>query len=129
MGHVFSYPPMERVHHGTPFEEAVAEEAERAGARRVFLMLGGTIARETDWAERLARRLGNGRLAGRWDRMGSHTPRADVVAATNAAREAGTDLVVTLGGGSVTDAGKMVRLGLANGVARESDLDALASVF
>jgi maleylacetate reductase len=127
----FNYPVMERVHMGTPFDEAVAYEAERAGAKQVFLMLGGTISRETDWAARLERRLAgaDAALAGCWDRMASHTPRGDVIAATRAAREAGADLIVTLGGGSVTDAGKMVRLCLANGVEEEARLDPLMSVF
>jgi maleylacetate reductase len=126
-GRIYSYPPMERVHLGRRFEEAVAEEAERAGATRVFLMTGGTIARETDWPARLAARLG-ARFAAQWSRMGAHTPRPDVVAATAAAREAGADLVVTLGGGSVTDAAKMVRMCLANEVREEGQLDALMSV-
>jgi maleylacetate reductase len=127
----FAYPAMERVHMGAAFDEAVAVEAERAGAKRVFLMLGGTISSETDWAERLERRLSRSGavIAGRWDRMAPHTPRRDVVAATRAAREAGADLVVTLGGGSVTDAGKMVRMCLANGVEEEAQLDPLVSVF
>lgn len=131
MGGIFAYPAMERVHMGAVFDEAVAEEAERAGAERVFLMLGGTISRETDWADRLERRLSRAgaALAGRWNRMASHTPRGDVLAATRAAREARADLVVTLGGGSVTDAGKMVRLCLANGVEEEAQLDPLMSVF
>lgn len=128
MGRIFTYPAMERVHIGTPFAEAVAEEIERAGARRVFLMVGGTISRETDWPDRLARQLG-GRLAGMWNRMASHTPRSDVIAATAAARTAGADLLVTLGGGSVTDAGKMVRLCLANNVTEEGQLEALATVM
>lgn len=131
MVHTFNYPAMERVHMGAPFDEVVAAEAERAGAKRVFLMLGGTISRETDWAERLARRLARAdvALAGTWDRMASHTPRRDVLAATRAARDAGADLVVTLGGGSVTDAGKMVRMCLANGVEEDAQLDPLMSVF
>ena len=59
--------------------------------------------------------LGN-RFAGVCAKIGAHTPRIDVVAAANAAREAGADLLVTLGGGSVTDAAKMVALCLGNGV-------------
>ena len=131
MGRTFSYPAMERVHMGAAFDEAVAGEAGRAGAKRVFLMLGGAISRETDWAQRLERRLSRAgaALAARWDRMAPHTPRTDVIAATRAAREARADLVVTLGGGSVTDAGKMVRLCLGNGVEEERQLDPLMSVF
>jgi maleylacetate reductase len=66
--------------------------------------------------------LGN-RLAGVCAKIGAHTPRHDVVAAANAARDAGTDLLVTLGGGSVTDAAKMVALCLGNGVSAPEQLD------
>jgi maleylacetate reductase len=66
--------------------------------------------------------LGN-HLAGVCAKIGAHTPRTDVVAAANAAREAGADLIVTLGGGSVTDAAKMVGLCLGNGVTDPSQLD------
>jgi maleylacetate reductase len=49
-------------------------------------------------------------------RSGAHTPRVDVVAAANEARAARADLVLTVGGGSVTDAAKMVGLCLGNDV-------------
>lgn len=128
MARIFTYPPMQRVHIGAAFDQAVAEEVTRAGAQRVFLMIGGTLSRETDWADRLGRAL-QGRLVATWNRMPSHTPRTEVVEATNAAREAGADFVVTLGGGSVTDAGKMVRMGLANNVRTPADLDPLATTL
>jgi maleylacetate reductase len=48
--------------------------------------------------------------------MPAHTPREAVIAATNAAREAGADLIVTVGGGSITDGAKAVQLCLANGI-------------
>src|SRR5262249_4043416 len=43
--------------------------------------------------------------------------------AANAAREAGADLIFTLGGGSVTDAAKMVGLCLGNGVTEPAQLN------
>ncbi|MGA7263589.1 MAG: iron-containing alcohol dehydrogenase, partial [Stellaceae bacterium] len=52
-----------------------------------------------------------------------HTPRNDVVAAANSARDSGADLIVTLGGGSVTDAAKMVGLCLGNDVTTPEQLD------
>jgi len=88
----------------------------------VFILASGTLARETDTVGRLRQMLGN-RLAGVCAKIGAHTPRTDVVAAANAAREAGTDLIVTLGGGSVTDAAKMVGLCLGNGDTEPSQLD------
>jgi maleylacetate reductase len=119
---VYRFPEMERVLYGTPHAEALAQEVDRLEARAVFVLASGTLARESDLVERLRQVLGN-RLAGVCARIGAHTPRADVVAAANEARAAGTDLIVTLGGGSVTDAAKMVALALANDVRRPADLD------
>jgi maleylacetate reductase len=118
---VFRYTATDRVRYGSPFDAAVAAEAGERGARRVFVLSSGTLARTTDAIDRLRAALGD-RFAGLCDRMGAHTPRGDVVAAANAARDAGTDMIVTLGGGSVTDGGKMIVLCLANDV---RDTDAL----
>lgn len=121
---LYQFPAMERVVFGRPFAEAVGEEIDRLDARSVFVLASGTLARETDLVDGLQQALGN-RFAGLCARIGAHTPRNDVVAAANLAREAGADLVVTLGGGSVTDAAKMVGLCLGNGVTDPAQLDAL----
>jgi maleylacetate reductase len=85
-------------------------------------LASGTLARETDYIDRLRQTLGN-RYAGVCAKIGAHTPRSDVVAAANMARQAGADLIVTIGGGSVTDAAKMVGLCLGNGVTAPERLD------
>ncbi len=118
----YRFPQMESVVFGTPHAEALAKEVDRLDARAVFVLASGTLARETDLVDRLRLMLGN-RFAGVCARIGAHTPRSDVVAAANMAREAGADLIVTLGGGSVTDAAKMVGLCLGNGVAAPGQLD------
>src|SRR5438552_14029005 len=120
---VYRFPAMENIVFGKPFVEALAQEVDRVEARAVFVLASGTLARDTDTGDRLRAMLGN-RLAGVCARIGTHTPRTDVVAAANAAREAGADLIVTLGGGSVTDAAKMVALCLGNGVSDPAQLDA-----
>jgi maleylacetate reductase len=104
---VYRFPPMESVIYGRPFAEAVKEQVEQSGATAVFLLASGTLARETGLVGQVRDALGN-RLAGIHARIGAHTPRTDVVEAANAARAAGADLLLTLGGGSVTDAAKMV---------------------
>jgi maleylacetate reductase len=119
---VYRFPAMDSVIFGKPFTEALAQEVDRLEARAVFILASGTLARETDTVDRLRRVLGN-HLAGTCARIGAHTPRTDVVAAANAAREAGADLIVTLGGGSVTDAAKMVGLCLGNEVTEPAQLD------
>src|SRR3984893_2712821 len=118
----YRFPQMESVVFGKPFAEALAQEVDRLDARAVFVLASGTLSRETDLVERLRQMLGN-RFAGLCAKIGAHTPRNDVVAAANSARESGADLIVPLGGGSVTDAAKMVGLCLGNDVTTPEQLD------
>jgi maleylacetate reductase len=122
------YPPMERVIYGVPLAEALDEEANRLDARAVYVIASGTLNRETDVVDSVRRVLGN-RLAGVCAKIGSHTPRIDVVAAANEARAVNVDLLLTVGGGSVTDAAKMVGLCLANDVTAPQQLDAFRAVI
>ena len=115
---------MEAVTFGQPMEEAIAREVERIGAERVFLMVSGTLNRETGEIEKLRRALGN-KVAGEFDRMAPHTPRGDVIKAAAAAREAKADLIVTFGGGSLTDGAKAVSLCLANNIDTPEGMDRL----
>ncbi|MDE2517744.1 MAG: iron-containing alcohol dehydrogenase [Rhodospirillales bacterium] len=121
---MFRTPPMDRVIYGHDFAEAAAAEAERLGARRVLVLAGSTLARQTDLLARLEAALG-ARHAASLTGIAAHTPRADVLRAAVAARAAGADLLMTLGGGSVTDTAKMVALALGNGVERLEDFDRL----
>ena len=122
------YPPMDRVIYGVPLAEALAAEVDRLDARAVYVMASGTLNRETDVVETVRRVLGN-RLAGVCAKIASHTPRIDVVAAANEARAARADLIVTVGGGSVTDAAKMVGLCLGNDVSSPEQLDAFRAII
>jgi maleylacetate reductase len=112
---------------GRPAAEAVGEEVSRLGAERVFLMASGTLNRSTDEVAKVRQVLGR-RFAGIFDRMPPHTPRSAVIAAAAAAREVGADLLVTIGGGSVTDGGKAVQLCLANDIHTPEALDAFRPV-
>ena len=118
---------MESVTFGRPAAEMVAEEARRREAERVFLMASGTLNRTTDEIARVRRALGN-RFAGLFDHMPPHTPRRAVVEAAAMARDAGADLIVTVGGGSLTDGAKAVQLCLANDIRSAEALDALRPV-
>ncbi len=113
---------MEEVQFGVPAAQAVAEQARRLGAERVFLMVSGTLHRQTDEIDKVRRALGN-RCAGVFDQMPPHTPRHAVIAAAEQARAAKADLIVTVGGGSITDGAKAVQLCLANDVSTAEALD------
>src|SRR5579864_4542254 len=113
---------MEEVHYGKPATDVVADLVRRLQALRVFLMVSGTLNRTTDEIEKLRTALGN-RCVGTFDAMPPHTPRAAVIAAAEQARDAKADLIVTLGGGSITDGAKAVQLCLANDIRTPADLD------
>ncbi|QIG96691.1 MULTISPECIES: iron-containing alcohol dehydrogenase [unclassified Bradyrhizobium] len=115
---------MDEVVFGRPAAEAIVEQLDRLGAQRAFLMVSGTLNRETDEIEKVRRALGT-RCAGTFDRMPAHTPRAAVIAATEQARDAKADLIVTIGGGSITDGAKAVQLCLANDVTTSDGIDTI----
>ena len=118
---------MDEVVFGKPAAEAVVEQASRLGATRVFLMVSGTLNRDTDEIVKVRRALGN-RCVGVYDKMPPHTPRSAVIRATEEARAAKTDLIVTIGGGSITDGAKAVAMCLANDIRQADDMDKLRPV-
>jgi maleylacetate reductase len=113
---------MDEVVFGRPASEVIVEQMDRLGANRAFLMVSGTLNRETSVIENIRQALGP-RCVGTFDAMPPHTPRAAVIAAANQARSAGADLIVTIGGGSITDGAKAVQLCLANDVSTVEDID------
>ena len=113
---------MDEVVFGTPAAEAVAAQMDRLGASRAFLMVSGTLNRETDEIEKVRTALG-ARCVGTFAAMPAHTPRAAVIAASEQARAADADLIVTVGGGSITDGAKAVQICLANNVRSVEDID------
>lgn len=118
---------MNRVIFGKPAAAAIVEEAGRLGAHRVFILASHTLNTKTDEIAKISKALGE-RFAGVHDHMPAHSPRDAVVACANAARDAGTDLLVTVGGGSVTDGGKAVTICLEHGITEVDGLEPFRSV-
>src|SRR5712675_3544147 len=71
---------MEEVVFGRPAAEAVVGQMDRLGAARAFLMVSGTLNRETDEIEKIRKALG-ARCVDTFDAMPPHTPREAVIAA------------------------------------------------
>jgi alcohol dehydrogenase class IV len=118
---------MDAVVFGKPAAEAVAEEARRLGATRVFLMASRSLNRNTDEIAKVKGALGD-RCAAVWDGMPPHTPRSAVLKATEQARAIEADLIVTVGGGSITDGAKAVQMCLANDIRSIDAMDGLRPI-
>ena len=118
---------MDEVVFGRPAAAAIVAQMDRLGARRAFLMVSGTLNRETPEIDKIRETLGPRCLA-TFDAMPPHTPSEAVIAAAEQARAADADLIVTVGGGSITDGAKAVQLCLANDIRTVAGIDTLRSI-
>ena len=111
----------DRVIWGKPAAEAVVEEANRRAAKRLFIVTGRTLNRQTDVVTKIRDALGS-RCVGTFDECREHTPRESVMAAADAARAARPDLIVSIGGGTVIDTVKVMLIALAHELTRPEQL-------
>ena len=118
---IHGHQDIERVVYGRPAGAALRAEAERLGARRVFVMTSKSVAQSALLAE-VIRELGD-RYAGVYAGITAHSPRPCVIEGARLAREAKADLLVAVGGGSAIDATKVMLIALWQNATRTEDLD------
>ncbi|NVN88463.1 MAG: iron-containing alcohol dehydrogenase [Rhodopseudomonas sp.] len=118
---------MEEVVFGQPAAAAIVGQMDRIGANRAILMVSGTLNRQTDEIAKIRDALG-ARCVAVFDAMPAHTPRTAVIAAAEQARATDADLIVTVGGGSITDGAKAVQICLANDIRSVADIDRVRNV-
>ena len=119
---IHGHQDIERVVYGRPAGAAVRAEAERLGAKRVFVTTTKSVAQSALLAD-VIKELGE-RYAGVYAGITAHSPRPCVVEGAQRAREAKADLLVTVGGGSAIDATKVMLIALWQNVNAIEDLDA-----
>jgi alcohol dehydrogenase class IV len=117
----YGFMPMEKVRFGPGSVAGLAEEVDRVGGTRVLIVTGTTLATKTDLVDRLKAVLGD-RCVGVFSDTRQHVPRTTVIAAAQAAREAGADCLVSFGGGSPVDTTKLVALCLAAGITEPAEM-------
>jgi len=125
-GRLVEFNGMKKVLLGTPANIAIAKLAEEQNAKRTVVIASKTLHQNTTVVRDVIAALGN-RFAAICNHIPPHSPRQAVFDATTTARGAKADLIVTIGGGSVTDAGKAVTLFLANDIHDNLSLDRLRS--
>ena len=117
----FHYSALETVITGEPFAEVLKGLADKRQAKRILLIASSSLATCTDQFAGLREKLGP-RCVGLFDQVSAHTPREDVLAATQIARKLDADLLVSLGGGSIIDATKVVQLAIDQEIQSEEEL-------
>lgn len=87
------------LHAGKGALDQLRGEVDRARAKRAFVVCGKSVATRTDLVARVKANLGD-KFGGAFDGVVASSPLPSVLAGTAAAREAGADLIVAVGGGS-----------------------------
>ncbi|MBV8392927.1 MAG: iron-containing alcohol dehydrogenase [Alphaproteobacteria bacterium] len=118
---IHGHQDIERVVYGRPAGKALVAEAERLGARRVFLTTTKSVAQSALLAD-IVRELGE-RHAGTYAGITAHSPRPCVIEGAQRARDAKADLIVAVGGGSAIDATKVMLIALWQNVTTTEALD------
>jgi alcohol dehydrogenase class IV len=101
-----------RLHVGVDALRFLADEVRRHKAQRAFVICGQTVAHRTNLLQRIQAQLG-ALYVGVFDQMGKDSTWPDVQQATEAARAAGADLLIAVGGGSVIVGTRVVAILLA----------------
>ena len=116
----FEMPRVKRVLEGRGAVEALVAEIDRRDEQHVVL-LSGPSAAELPEFDQLRESLDHRFALARTD-VRPHNPSEGVAQLVEGAREAGADLIVAVGGGSATDAAKLVSHALAEEVSGAEDL-------
>jgi len=90
-------------------EQNLAASVKRAGATRAFIICSPSINQRTDTVERIKSAVGDA-FAGVYDGIAKDSTFASVQAAKQAAEDAGADLLIAVGGGSVLVAVRAVAI-------------------
>lgn len=117
----FKYTALDSVYAGASASETLGSRVSQLEAKRVLLVASNSLAAATDQFAELRTALGDN-CAGLVHDIGSHTPRTDVLRTIETARSVDADLLVSLGGGSIIDACKVVQLAIDQGLESEAQL-------
>ncbi|KAJ6569796.1 putative Fe-containing alcohol dehydrogenase [Mycena vulgaris] len=110
------------ISYGLPFPAACAKHVEETfHATRILILSSGTLARSTRALSDLQAALG-AKVAAVKSGLWAHTYFSDILAAAEECRALGVELILTLGGGSLTDAAKVTALVLANDIKNSDKL-------
>lgn len=115
-------PKMDRVVLSLDAKLSLLEQVQHLGSQRVFLIASATLQHETPVIAEFIEALGSF-FAGCYVGIPPHVPADSVIECAAKAREANADLIVTIGGGSVTDAGKVAALCMQHAIQNSAQFE------
>ncbi|HEY1426641.1 MAG TPA: iron-containing alcohol dehydrogenase [Caulobacteraceae bacterium] len=113
---------LDRVVYGRPALQVLAELLQGYGKTRALVVSTKSLSGPQGLASEVASGLGE-RCVGLYGGVSAHSPRDGVIAAADEARRTDADILVAIGGSSVTDACKVVQLAVWNGLTDVGELD------
>ncbi|CAK1356566.1 hypothetical protein CB0940_12135 [Cercospora beticola] len=125
--------PYPYISYNIPFHKTISKHLSSSspsspftGKSRVYIIASASLSKNTSHIRTLLDELGD-RVVGVRYGMRPHTLWSEILEVTNDAREKKTDVLVTVGAGSLTDGAKIIALALANNASTFSDLENLHS--
>ncbi len=125
---VFEITKMERVRFGPDCINALPADVEAAGGTKVFIVASNTLATQTNVVDRIQGLLGD-KAVGIFHNVSQHNHREEQIAAAAAARAAGADFLVSVGGGSPIDCAKGIAMCLADDITDPGTFDDYKILF
>lgn len=114
---------LERVYWAADAASRLPMTLDFLGYERAVIFSSRTLNRTTPAVSRIADALG-GRLIALSDEVGEHAPMTNILKGIQTVEAAHADVIVCIGGGSISDFGKIVQLGVTTGVStREALID------
>jgi alcohol dehydrogenase class IV len=127
LGH-FYYLPMDSVHYGRGSLNELLGELDRLGGKRVMMVTSPTVRRHAEVGRRIESLLGP-RCVGVYDGVRPHVPYECLQAGLDLLNETRPDVLVTVGAGSVVDAGRALALAAGEGLSDAMELQRWRAVF
>ncbi|KAF5269054.1 hypothetical protein FOXYS1_49 [Fusarium oxysporum] len=118
--------PKPYISYGIPFWSACAHHAKVFNSQRIYIVASRSLS-QSQALKDLKNALGLSSIVGEYNGITQHTPWEQVFGLVRDLRETQADLIITLGGGSVTDGVKLARLLVANHVTALEQADSLLS--